>query len=376
MRNDFLNSFISKPVRESSGSRSANRFDYQKNWSLCELLDLHTNNEDYLMVFEHHDDVVVFDSQTNPSSAVFYQVKTKKPGNWTVGSLTKSKSEDSSQSILGKLYSNYLHFPDNAKKLIFTSNHGLSAKLKSGEKAIDLGVVSFSVLADKDKEKIHQSVEPEEQDYCDIFGLDKIFVEKNDLRVSDHTAITKGKLVEFFENLHPNSQVHISLVYKTFFDEIRRKTNYEETITQPSELYSHKSIGRSNFEGMINTVLQQRNDNELWADANHVLTSEHNSFMEIKILRSNWQQYIVDRMNVENDLHIEFQGAISAEIDNAIKKKGLKTFNSIKDAAIKKVLENYEKDFNEDYMKAAILYEVMKDDPIPETNKKFTDKTE
>ena len=57
MSNNFLESFVGKPVRESSGSRSANRFDYQKNWSLCELLALHANSEDFLMVLEHHEEV-------------------------------------------------------------------------------------------------------------------------------------------------------------------------------------------------------------------------------------------------------------------------------------------------------------------------------
>ena len=74
MSNDFLESFVKKPVRESSGSRSSNRFDYQKNWSLCELLELHSRNSEYLMVFEHHEDIVVFDSQTTPLDAIFYQV--------------------------------------------------------------------------------------------------------------------------------------------------------------------------------------------------------------------------------------------------------------------------------------------------------------
>lgn len=140
MGSDFLKDFVDKPVRENSGSRSSNRFDYQKNWSLCELLELHSENTDYLMVFEHHEDVVVIDRQSSPSTATFYQVKTRNSGNWTVGSLTKSKSkDDKTQSILGKLYENHIHFPDSAERLVFTSNQPFSAKLQSGEKAIDIG---------------------------------------------------------------------------------------------------------------------------------------------------------------------------------------------------------------------------------------------
>ncbi len=366
MSSNFLKSFVAKPVREKSGSRSSNRFDYQKNWSLCELLELHAANNEYLMVFEHHDDVVVFDSHSSPSSAIFYQVKTKMPGNWTVGSLTKSKSkDDSSQSILGKLYSNHVEFSDYAKQLVFTSNTGLSAKLRNGDKSIDLGQVSFSQLSDKDKEKIQSLIEPDEQNYCDVEGLSKILIEQNDLRVADHTAITKGKLVEFFEKLHPDCHVHISLVYKTFFDEIRRKTNYEEDIAGIDELLEHKSIGRESFSGMVNTVLQKRNDNDLWAEANHRLSLEGFSFLELKNVRMNWRQYIVDRMNVEDELHIDFREVIQKEVGKAISGSNVGTFKSLRDEVIGQVANSYENDFNKAYIQAAILYEVMKDDSVP-----------
>ena len=312
MSSDFLESFVNKPVRESSGSRSSNRFDYQKNWSLCELLELHSNHSDYLMVFEHHEDIVVFDSQRKPSNAIFYQVKTKTSGNWTVGSLTKCKGE--AQSTLGKLYDNHLSFQENAKRLIFTSNQPLSAKLKNGDKSVDLGRITFSELSDKDKETICSSVEPDEQEYCDVEGLRKIATEKNELRLSDHTAITKGKLVEFFEKIHPESEVHISLVYKTFFDEIRRKTNCEIQIKEVSDLVSHKSISRSDFEYMIGAVLKRRSDTELWCEANSHLSSEGFGFMEIRKIRSSWQQYVVNKMNVIDETHIRFSDDVRNKV--------------------------------------------------------------
>lgn len=108
---DFLDIFAEQKPRESAGARSSNRFDYQKNWAFCELIDLQLNGEDYLIVFEHHEDIVVLNSETSPTSAKFYQVKSKKTGNWTVNSLVKNESDDKLSSIIGKLYGNQHLFP-------------------------------------------------------------------------------------------------------------------------------------------------------------------------------------------------------------------------------------------------------------------------
>src|SRR5689334_18860686 len=80
--------FQVKP-REVSGSRSSNRSDYQKSWAFCLLLKLHRTRQDYLVLFDYHDDVVVLDSAGSPSAIDFYQIKTKKGGNWTATLLLK-----------------------------------------------------------------------------------------------------------------------------------------------------------------------------------------------------------------------------------------------------------------------------------------------
>ncbi len=370
MSNVFLETFIDKPVRESSGARSANRFDFQKNWSLCELLVLHANNEDYLMVFEHHEDVVVLNSQANPSGAIFYQVKSKSSGNWTIKLLTKPVDGDSSKSVLSKLYSNYLQFPENVQSLVFTSNQGLSGKLKNGDKAIDHEMVSFSNLSDKDKEEIHLAIEPSGQEYCDIVGLKNIVVKKTDLRPSDHTTITKGKIVEFFEKKYPDSEVQYSLVYKTFFDEIRRKTNCEKTISQVNEFQDYKCIGRSNFQDMVNTVLLERRDSELWDEANQLLTSEGYDFIQRKKVRGNWRRYVVDRMDVENELFMQFREAVRLEIKKFVDNFSSGTFGELLKNASSELVKKFGDDFSEDYINDAILHEAIKDDSIQTSNSK------
>jgi hypothetical protein len=78
---------VQKKPRETSGPRSANRFDFQKSWALCRLLELHQSGQDYLIVFDYHDDVLVLDSATDPNRIDFYQIKTKQNGHWTRSAL-------------------------------------------------------------------------------------------------------------------------------------------------------------------------------------------------------------------------------------------------------------------------------------------------
>ena len=368
---DFLESFVGKPVRETAGSRSSNRFDYQKNWSLCELLELHSNYSDYLMVFEYHDDVVVFDSEKNPSNAVFYQVKSKKTGNWTIGALTKGK--DNKPSILEKLYGNYQAFPENAKRLVFTSNQPLTAKLNNEDKAVELKRVKFLQLSNKDKEKIQSSIEPKGQDYCDFHGLRKIETEKNDLRPEDHTITTKGKLVEFFENLHPDSEINISLVYKTFFDEIRRKSNYEEPIAHIAELINHKSIGKSDFDKMIGAVTTRTNDADLWQEASNVMISEGYSFKEIRVIKTEWQEYIIKKMNVTDDHHLQL---ITDVLEGLKSSTQYETLKKLVEGTLPSLKEKYSDSYSDEYISVAIIYEVLRNDPIQEIIKKLTEETE
>lgn len=365
---NILSLFAEKKPRENSGSRSANRFDYQKNWSLCELLSLHSKNDDYLMVFEHHEDIVVFDSEKSPSSAIFYQVKTKYTGNWTIASL--SKVDKNGQSILKKLYTNYDYFPDFVDELVFSSNSGLSGYLANGEKALNSKTINFLQLSNKDKETVRYAVEGNSKVFCDIKGLNKITVKLAGLSLEDHTAITKGKLVEFFEREYPENTVHVALIYKTIFDEIRRKTNCEQSCTNPHELIEKKAISQSEFQSIIGIVLTGRTANELWADANQMLIAEGFKLLEIRTHRSHWQRYVVDRMNTTDESLMMLKKRVNSCLEDV---ESFSADLSVKDlfkVILGKVRSSKCFDWYDDqYIQAAILYEVLKDDAVSKADK-------
>jgi hypothetical protein len=68
---DLLDDLLEKPQRETVGSDTSSRFDYQKNWAFCQMLRRHMDGADYLVAFEFHDDVVFLEPsplRTQPNS--------------------------------------------------------------------------------------------------------------------------------------------------------------------------------------------------------------------------------------------------------------------------------------------------------------------
>lgn len=368
--------FAEAEPREISGSRSSNRYDYQKSWALCQLLSLHSSGCDFLMILDYHEDVVVFNLGTNPASADFYQIKSKRSGNWTINALTVPFGDSVGSSIFGKLFSNYILFPEFSNSLVFVSNQGLSATLKDGKKALDCESVSFSQFCDADKEKIRMRVEGATAKLCEIFGLSKLSVSKTELGIGDHPAHTKGKLVEFCEDHFPSEEISVSLAYKTISDEIQRKTNCEGKFESTEELYSKKGISRADFESMLAIFVQNCSVELLWSDAHQILTAENYTFSEILRIRESWTKYIISRMNVSDELLVAFSKSVRLEIKTFKQSGATYKFRdlvkivkpTLKLKSISSSLETPEL-----FIEAAIICEALIDDPVPKIDKKSKD---
>lgn len=85
--NDLLERLVNIPQRETSGSQTSNRYNYQYHWSLLKLLEITQSFNDFLIIFEFCEDTIVLDSSIKPENIDFYQVKTKKQAkklNWVL----------------------------------------------------------------------------------------------------------------------------------------------------------------------------------------------------------------------------------------------------------------------------------------------------
>src|SRR5260221_13224022 len=90
--------------REKSGARVASRFEFQANYSILKILDLHEAGNDYRVLFDHFDDLTILEPSNEPTSIHFFQIKGRDGAqHWTIKQLVKENKESSApRTIIGK----------------------------------------------------------------------------------------------------------------------------------------------------------------------------------------------------------------------------------------------------------------------------------
>ncbi|MDQ0228855.1 DUF4297 domain-containing protein [Metabacillus malikii] len=346
--------------RENSGSRSANRFDYQKDWAILKLIELHKTGEDYLLVMDYYDDIVIFDSESDPKNMEFFQIKTS-GGNWTLNKLLKRKKGESGllPSIIGKMYGCKLQFPNHTLSLNFVSNSFLSIDLKDKKtKSLTKRDIPFSEICDKKLAIIINQIK-EEHSLTEVPDfLELTFFKVSDLILNDREIYVRGKLSDFLEELNPKGTFKISLVYNTLFDEVKRKNNFEGNIANFDELSQRKGIGRSHFSSIIKNFTNDDSKLEkMWSLTENRLNAEGVPLVEIMELQEAWDTYKVEKMDLTNQYLQDIRKTINKIVLNYRANKSL--YKDIIQPAFKDFVAKKQVDiYPEHYIKAIILMEL------------------
>ncbi|CAM4279124.1 dsDNA nuclease domain-containing protein [Zobellia nedashkovskayae] len=297
--------------RENSGSISSNRFDYQKDWAICKLLELSVD-KDFLLAFEFYEDIIVFDSSSSPNIIDFYQVKTKGKGKHSIATLLSKKK---GSSILGKLFNNKLNFNEEANTLSIISNCDYKLNLETGE---NIGIsVCCSELNKGEREKIAKELGKELniswlKEYFDI-----LFFEKSELTIEHHSDITQQKLNKYIESKYPNIKYNPTLAYSTIFDEVKRKNNIEKPISTFDELVKYKSFSKTDFDKMIQIVASEPNRLEkLKSEILNRLDSENAPMTFRRYFQKNWSNVEIEYLKTNNLLFTKIEKVIHKVIDD------------------------------------------------------------
>ncbi len=360
----LLDQIVQVRPREVGGSLSSNRSDYQKSWAFCLLLKLHRTGQDYLVLFDYHDDVVVLDSAATPTAIDFYQVKTKKGGNWTVTLLLKREkgaSDESLNSIAGKMYANKIAFPTAAKTLNFVTNAQFRIKhkdLPTSEKVVD--GFELAELCKETLREFSQTIQQEHNlDYsplCDI--LTKFTTDP--LSLDGHVIHTAGEFATFLNEIKPDGKFASIPGQRAIATTIARKTNCERTPATKEELIAAKGISRDDFAKMLLTIVSQEEERERWDDISRALTKENYSFGEIKRWRIAWKKYAVERLDVSNSVLMAIQRVMKSAIAASNQEDACRTLRElIADCLLRfeTMTSHATVPYTPDYLTAVILFE-------------------
>jgi hypothetical protein len=125
-----------KKPREKAGAQTASRFEFQANFSILKMLELHEAGFDFRALFDHFDDLSILNSSTDPSGISFFQIKGRSnEQSWTIKQIAKEdKGATPPRSIVGKMYKNAADFSTATDRIVFASNASFALRLKDETK--------------------------------------------------------------------------------------------------------------------------------------------------------------------------------------------------------------------------------------------------
>jgi hypothetical protein len=361
----FAERLISEPQREKSGETGYERYDYQALWGLALIFEHHASLEDYAIAFEFHDDIVLMNSASSPTLARFYQVKTKDSGHWTLSDLyrrNKRKGDPSAGKLpshIGKLFSNYVVFPDETHELNFVSNVPC-AFLDAATSTCHFTQCDAETLA-KFMKKLNA-----EYPAATLATAGLIRYVRADLSLHDSSAHIKGKLNEFVLSQIGSVEYNPDTLYKTIVEECRTRSKYTGGVSDFLDLIKFKSITRTQVEGWLDQV-RSRHALPDWAEiSNHLNVSG----MELAELSREWKRYRAIALDPGNEAINALRDTIRKELVMLVGTRfGLTDliddlYSKVEDLAAASMPP-----FKPARLKAMIIYEVFNYDPTGEVQK-------
>lgn len=247
------------PPRELSGSATAGRYQYQANYGILKLIELLESGNDFRIVFDLFDDVMVLDSATAPARVWFYQVKTKDPGHWTSSDLCKLVGAKAPRSIVSRMCDHLSRFGAAVAETCMVSNAPYRLQLldeshTSGSHARIMG----PELNSKEIDKISSAVEEDDPSADVPAWLPKLAFIRTTLGVHDQDIFVIGRLQKHFDKAYGGEGTKITPLYQTLHESIAHKTSFSEIGIDQSEVLARKSLTKDELEQLLARAAQGR----------------------------------------------------------------------------------------------------------------------
>lgn len=371
-----FDSLVKERPRDVGGPTAENRLEYQLNWGLKKLLMLQESAEPYTIIFDLHDDILVLDSDTNPTCIDFYQVKTTSNGHWTPSKLLTIKEKKTEMpkkevqldlfkdnpvskpkySKIGSLMRHSLIY-DEARDYYFVTNAGLSDELIP-EYQDDKEEVLFKDLKPEMKRKFYERLKKELKD-VDEKALERLHFIKGQMAVHDYEETVIGIVSKFLKNHLKLANMPPEPIYECLIAEIRKRNKNEIKPGSVEELLKTKAFTKKDFEEFLTGVKNLKNFEERKTRIQQVLLqfNPNEAVKRRNIMRELENVRVATLTYDNNDLYL-LHNALTKTIDNLSMgdKNEWQWCNLIYD----KLIEEYPNFMNhsEDYLKCLILYEI------------------
>ena len=307
-------------------------FDYQVNVSMALVLELYREGKEFVAVFDHHDDLVLFVGEGQNSELSFYQVKSSSELTWTAKRLAKrSPKGELPKSIVGKAYYNVAQFGPEIRRASILSNRPLSATLAASTKsALHDGELSVADLCSADQETLMKSLEADFPGGFDKTNATLLTFERVPFDLESYRATVIGRIVTMLEELHPDFVAVSSPFYTALLTAAGECSGNKTKSATVEELRKRVALDREDISRLIVRV-QSRSKNlvEWWSSVNDELVADGKRSLQIQRIKNKCMSYVNARRAGDRTA-----SKLSAAIGDAIAKTAVSDMDSVLEAAV------------------------------------------
>ena len=286
----------SKP-REKAGAHTMARYGFQVHASILKMLELHREGSDYRAVFDHFDDLMVFDAADQPQKVAFYQIKSQDKGDWTLKGVTSKKGKGAPPlTFLGRLHHHMTAFGQMVSRLCIVSNLAFNLKLADGTNTTsDNHVIRSPELHSDELAALKKAVANDAAKPPAIDGSHLFVFERTGLGLVDQESFVKGRLLAFVHERDGADHVPVMSLYEVLRGNVFTKTGVTQEFTTTAEFYERKTLCRADIEAMFARATGGRRFTESWATIQADLSAAGMNTIQVIRLHNSCLRYIKAR---------------------------------------------------------------------------------
>ncbi len=245
--------------REQSGSQTAGRYGFQANYGILKLIELRESGQDFRVVFDLFDDLIVLDCSSSPKEMRFYQVKSKDPGDWTGANVCSKIGEAKPRSIVSRLYDHVHQFGAVVVETGLVSNAPFKLKLNDGTTTSGTHLrIMGSDLHGDEIAKISKAVDDDFSPADVPRWLPRLAFIRTTLGIHGQDLVVIGRLQQHNEVIDGPQGIKTSALYQTLHASVEHRTAYSERAANAEALILRKSITRSDLDELIERATNRR----------------------------------------------------------------------------------------------------------------------
>lgn len=213
------------PQRETSGASTFEKYDYQYHWALFRALDEYSNDSQFVIFVELHEDVVVSSSlSAEEATFEFNQVKDVDGSAYTTKKIVyrpKGKGGAPKNSIIGKMLQGIdgKSFKDKVSQLNLVATCGFSLKLK--EENLKLNLLRVGDLHEDCVAEIESALDKEFGKKTNLPVM--LNFVKPELPSSGFNHYVISKIAAVVDEKHSGALCSPQTIYRVLIDDLRRK---------------------------------------------------------------------------------------------------------------------------------------------------------